>query len=81
MTHSFFDTLAGLSRADIDSFVDAGSVEVEMASGKWWQVRRNGATQTWKSNPGNFRIPVKAGFRTCTAITQTNLHYFRVRTS
>lgn len=26
--------------------------------------RRNGATQTWKTRPGEFRIPVKYGIRT-----------------
>jgi len=27
------------------------------------QVRRNGQTKTWKTRPGEFRIPVKYGFR------------------
>ena len=28
-----------------------------------YEVRRNGATQTWKRRPGEFRIPIKIGFR------------------
>ena len=28
-----------------------------------YQARRNGATKTWKTRPGQFRIPVKIGFR------------------
>jgi hypothetical protein len=32
-------------------------------AGKIYQWRRNGATQTWKTRPGEFRIPVKYGAR------------------
>ena len=28
-----------------------------------YEARRNGATQTWKTRPGQFRIPIKIGFR------------------
>jgi hypothetical protein len=34
------------------------------------QVRRNGQTKTWKTRPGEFRIPVKYGFKECFYITQ-----------
>lgn len=36
---------------------------VRMANGRWWQIRRNGATKTWKKRPNAFRIPIKAGLR------------------
>jgi hypothetical protein len=29
------------------------------------RVRINGKTQTWKTRPADFRIPVKYGFREC----------------
>lgn len=32
-------------------------------AGKIFEWRRNGATQTWKTRPGQFRIPVKYGLR------------------
>lgn len=32
-------------------------------AGKIFAWRRNGATQTWKTRPGEFRIPVKYGLR------------------
>jgi len=35
-------------------------------------VRSNGATKTWKTRPGEFRIPVKFGFRECFYITDKN---------
>ncbi len=31
------------------------------ADGTRLRARRNGATKTWKTRPGNFRIPVKHG--------------------
>ena len=36
------------------------------------RVRRNGKTQTWKTRPGHFRIPVKYGLYQCTEITHDN---------
>ena len=36
------------------------------------EVRRNGQTKTWKTRPGEFRIPVKYGFKECFYITQSN---------
>lgn len=32
-------------------------------AGRYWQARRNGKTKTWARRPGEFRIPIKAGFR------------------
>lgn len=29
------------------------------------RARRNGATKTWKREPGRFRIPVKHGLKYC----------------
>ena len=38
--------------------------EVTYSDGyRHYEVRRNGATQTWKRRPGEFRIPIKIGFR------------------
>jgi len=36
--------------------------------------RRNGKTQTWKTRPDEFRIPVKFGLYAYDAITETNLY-------
>lgn len=36
------------------------------------RVRRNGKTQTWKTRPGHFRIPVKYGLYGYTEITHEN---------
>ena len=45
-----------------------GELWCSMRSGRFWRARRNGQTKTWKTRPGEWRIPVKAGLRSCGAI-------------
>lgn len=45
---------------------------------KIYEHRRNGATQTWKTRPGEFRIPVKYGLRGYGQITNNNAGEFHV---
>lgn len=40
-----------------------------MRNGRWWQARRNGMTKTWVTRPGEFRIPIKCGLKSCGYIT------------
>ena len=65
-THKF--TLEQIERA-----LDAGDMQARMSHGHLWNCRRNGKTQTWKTRPGQFRIPVKAGFRTYGEITDQSV--------
>jgi hypothetical protein len=44
------------------------------ADGTPLRCRVNGKTQTWKTRPTHFRIPVKHGLRNCFYITQDNAH-------
>lgn len=46
------------------------------SDGKRW--RRNGRTQTWKTRPGEFRIPVKHGLYAYGQIRETQAHLFTV---
>lgn len=39
-------------------------------------VRRNGKTQTWKTRPNDFKVPVKYGLYEYLYITQDNAHEF-----
>jgi hypothetical protein len=57
---------------EIERALAEGRISARMNSGRQWQVRRNGATKLWKTRPGDFRIPVKAGFCACGYITQEN---------
>ena len=61
------------TRQEVETALDAGKLYAEWVVGKWWQVRRNGQTQTWKRDPGRFRIPFKVGFKGCGAIDQNTL--------
>jgi len=50
-----------INRYNIDQLLDSGKLEVAMKNGRWWQLRRNGATKTWKTDPERIRVPVKMG--------------------
>jgi len=43
-------------------------------AGKIYKWRRNGATQTWKTRPGDFRLPIKFGLKSYDSITPGNAH-------
>ena len=45
-------------------------------AGKVFTWRRNGGTQTWKTRPAEFRIPVKYGLRSYGQITHADAHRF-----
>jgi hypothetical protein len=59
-------------RSRLEQMLDAGLIEVKMSSVRWWRIRRNGRTQTWKSDANRIRIPIKAGLKNCGAITETD---------
>lgn len=40
--------------------------------------RRNGATQTWKTRPDEFRVPIKYGLRGYSSITSHNAYQFHL---
>lgn len=42
------------------------------------QVRRTGKTQTWKTRPLEFKIPVKFGLYESFYITEKNAHEFSI---
>jgi len=44
-----------------------------------YEARRNGATKTWKTRPGEFRIPIKIGFKGYGYIDQNNAHEWATR--
>jgi hypothetical protein len=62
-----------ITHENINALIDARQVYAAMRNGAWWQLRRNGQTQTWKRDARRFRIPVKAGLKACYAITETDL--------
>lgn len=51
------------TREQIEAALDSGNLQTLMTHGKWWVLRRNGQTKTWKTRPHDFHIPVKYGLR------------------
>lgn len=49
--------------------LDAGCLWVRLNNGRYWRLRRNGATKLWKRDAFRYRIPVKAGMYLFTEIT------------
>ena len=62
-----------MTREQIETALDSHKMSVRMRNGKLWMVRRNGRTQTWKTRPSEFRIPIKFGFKGYGEITQHSL--------
>lgn len=61
-----------MTLAEIEKALAEGRIYALVTNGRkrsYWRVRRNGRTQTWKTRPGEFRIPVVAGLRAYGAIT------------
>lgn len=56
----------------IEQALDAGNLWALMRNGRYWRLRRNGQTKLWKRSPERFSIPVKAGLKSCTRITETD---------
>lgn len=61
-----------MERDTVEQLLDEGRIEGAMSNGRWWRIRRNGQTKTWKTRPGEFRIPIKAGFRVYHYLDHTN---------
>ena len=54
--------------AIVEDALKDGRLWIATHHGRYWQCRRNGKTQVWKTRPREFSIPIKAGFRACSRI-------------
>jgi len=61
------------TREYIEQALDDGRLSVVMTNGRVWKARRNGKTQTWKTRPNDFRIPIKMGLKSYGAIDHQNM--------
>lgn len=61
------------TRQDLERALDGGFLFGEMSNGRFWPLRRNGKTRTWKRDPVRFEIPVKAGINRCATLTNDNM--------
>lgn len=63
-----------LTRANVEAYLDKGELCAQMGNGRWWRIRRNGKTQTWKRDATRFRIPIKAGLKAYGDISDDNVY-------
>ena len=61
-----------VGRFEIENALDNGNLWAVMATGRYWKVRRNGVTKTWKREPLRFNIPVAAGLKSCGYVSNEN---------
>jgi hypothetical protein len=55
-----------MTRDELETALDRGRLQIQSVNGgRWFDIRRNGATKTWKRNPNKVEIPCKVGFREC----------------
>lgn len=53
-----------MTREQVEAALDRGMLQIQSVNdGRWFDIRRNGATKTWKRNPNNVEIPCKVGFK------------------
>lgn len=64
--------MTAITRENIDKLLDARRIEAAMRDGKWWRIRRNGATKRFKRDPMRIRVPVKAGMKSYYTITEAD---------
>ena len=61
-----------ITRENIDDLLNRGKIEVAMNNGRWWRIRRNGATKHWKRDAARIYVPFKAGLRFYGNLTETD---------
>lgn len=72
-----------MTREELELALDSGQLFAKMLNGNWWKLRRNGKTKLWKTRPADFRVPVKAGLRSCAQLGPSDLEnpYLKVEQS
>jgi hypothetical protein len=75
-----------MTREAFETALDRGQLQtcIRGHDTKWYAVRRNGRTRTWKRDPTRFEIPVKYRFRETWRVTADHFnsgavdHWFRI---
>ncbi len=61
-----------VTRANVDALLDGGCLQAAMTGGRWWTIRRNGATRKWKRDARRIAIPHKMGMYGYGTITEND---------
>jgi hypothetical protein len=59
-----------ITRDNVECLLGARVIEAALNNGRWWKIRRNGATKTWKRDEEKVRIPIKFGYKGYGVITE-----------
>lgn len=68
-----------ITRENLEQYLGHEMIEVKVRNSVgrtpecWWVIRRNGKTKLYRLYPNRFRIPVKAGLRWYSEITDKDL--------
>lgn len=61
------------TRQELETALDARRLYAQVPSGRWWLMRRNGVTKTWKCDPNRFQIGYKMGLKIYGQVTDSML--------
>ena len=64
--------MIAITKQKVEELLDAGELYVAISNGRWWQIRRNGATKKWKRDANRIYIPFKYGLKGCGHLTETD---------
>lgn len=62
-----------MSLEEVETALAAGQLWAGTRDGRWYEVRRNGKTQLWRTRPTHYRIPAKARLRDYVQITHESV--------
>ncbi len=68
-----------MTRQEFEAALDSGRLQIQTNNGRWYDVRRNGRTKTWKTRPASFETPIKWAFRECGQVTDVNINNGEIR--
>ena len=63
-----------ITRENIDAYLDNSKLVVQMRSGRWHRIRRNGQTKRWKRDPMRIAVPFKHGLYGYGKITESDFY-------
>ena len=64
-----------MNRFTFETALDSHNLQISPANGRWYDVRRNGRTRTWKRDPARFEIPIKWAFRETLLVTDSFFNF------